>query len=58
VSTKKQGVPSISLAPYERPCSPMYLLTYIFIVNKNSYETITKVLSDWGYVQAGALYGE
>jgi hypothetical protein len=26
----------------------MYLLTYIFIVGRNSYESITKVLSDWG----------
>jgi hypothetical protein len=33
----------------------MYLLTYIFIVDQNSYDTLTKVLSDWGYVQAGAL---
>ena len=32
----------------------MYVLTYIFIVNRNSYETITKVLSDWSYGQAGA----
>jgi hypothetical protein len=26
----------------------MYLLTYILIVGLNSYESITKVLSDWG----------
>ena len=36
----------------------MYLFTFILIVNKNSYKTITKVLSDWGYVQAKAPYGE